>query len=451
MKEKNTILVIEDDNRLREVLRKILDSKGFTVEVSADGSDGITKTKRSSFDIALVDLKMPGMSGMEVLKDIKKIQPQTYVIIMTAFGTIASAVEAVQNGAFDYITKPFKTEEILIVIRKALEDRDLRRKVEHLTKQAEQKYKLDDIIGKSKVIQEVFEMIKRVSKTDTTVLITGKTGTGKELVARAIHNNSQRKDNPFVVVNSSAIPENLLESELFGYLKGAFTGALTDKRGLFQEADEGTLFLDEIGDVPPSTQVKLLRAIEDRTITPVGGTKGEKVDIRLIVATNHDLQQEVNKGSFRGDLYYRLNVMPIYLPELTERREDIPLLADHFLKKHNISLGKKINAISKEALTLLLDHTWPGNVRELENAVERAVLLCDSESILPEHLPPAVQFPQEVRLIEAKREGSSLEELEKEYISMILKKTGGQKSKAASILGINRRTLYRKLKQYGIK
>ncbi len=451
MKDKNTILVIEDDNRLREVLRKILNGKGFTVEVSADGSEGIAKTKRSFFDIALVDLKMPKMGGMEVLKAIKKIHPQTYVIIMTAFGTIASAVEAVQNGAFDYITKPFKTEEILLVIRKALEDRDLRRKVEHLTKQAEQRHKFDDIIGKSKVIQDIFEMIKRVSKTDTTVLITGKTGSGKELVARAIHNNSQRKDKPFVVVNSSAIPESLLESELFGYLKGAFTGALTDKRGLFQEADEGTLFLDEIGEIPPSTQVKLLRAIEDRTITPVGGTKGEKVDIRLIVATNHDLQQEVNKGSFRGDLYYRLNVMSIYLPGLTERREDVPLLANHFLKRHNHSLGKKVNVISKEALTLFLDYTWPGNVRELENAVERAVLLCDSESILPKHLPPAVQFPEEVRLIKAKREGRSLEELEKEYIGMILKKTGGQKSKAASILGIDRRTLYRKLKQYGIK
>lgn len=451
MAEDNRILVIEDDKRLREVLKKILERKEFPVEIVGGGSDGITKIKESFFDIALVDLKMPGMDGMEVLKAIKKISPKTYVIIMTAFGTIDSAVEAMKNGAFDYLTKPFRTEEILIVIKRALEDRDLRRKVEYLTKQAEQRYKFDDIIGKSKGIQDVFEMIRRVSRSDTTVLITGKTGTGKELVAKAIHKGSRRKDKPFVVVNSSAIPETLLESELFGHVKGAFTGALRDKRGLFQEANEGTLFLDEIGEVPPSTQVKLLRAIEDNIITPVGATKGEKMDIRLIAATNHDLQQEVHEGSFRSDLYYRLKVVSIHLPELTERREDVPLLSNHFLKKYSISLEKEVKAISKEALTLLLNYDWPGNVRELEHAIERAVLVCDSEKILPEHLPPEIQFPEEARIRQAKEEGGSLEAMEKEYIRMILKKAGGHKSKAASILGIDRRTLYRKLKNFGIE
>jgi len=451
VKQKNRILIIEDDKRLREVLKKILDRAGFEVGISGDGAGGIADIKQDFYDIALTDLKMPGMDGMEVLKTIKKISPQTYVVIMTAYGTIDSAVQAVKNGAFDYITKPFKTEEILIIIKKALEDRDLRRKVEYLTEQVEQKNRFENIIGKSKTMQDVFETIKRVSKSDTTVLITGKTGTGKELVARAIHKNSKRKDKHFVVVNSSAIPETLLESELFGYMKGAFTGALRDKRGLFQEAHEGTLFLDEIGEIPPSVQVKLLRVLEDKIITPVGGTKGERVDIRLIAATNHELQEEVNKGSFRSDLYYRLKVMSIDLPELKERREDIHLLANHFLKKYDDSLRKEVQRISKGALSLLLDYHWPGNVRELEHAIERAVLICDSEEILPEHLPPEIQFPEEARIKQAGEEGKSLESIEKEYIRMILKKTDGHKSKAASILGIDRRTLYRKLKNYGIK
>ncbi|MCJ7578263.1 MAG: sigma-54 dependent transcriptional regulator [candidate division Zixibacteria bacterium] len=450
MPDKHRILIIEDDKRLREVLKKILDREGFDVEISGDGAGGITEIKQDFFDIALTDLKMPGIDGMEVLRVIKRISPQTYVVVMTAYGTIDSAVEAMKNGAFDYITKPFKTEEILIVIKKALEDRALRKKIEYLTQQVEQRYKFDNIIGKSKAMQDVFEMIKRVSKTDTTVLITGKTGTGKELVAKAIHFNSKRKEKPFVVVNSSAIPETLLESELFGYIKGAFTGALRDKRGLFQEAHQGTLFLDEIGEIPPSVQVKLLRAIEDQNITPVGGTKGEKVDIRLVAATNHELQEEVNKGSFRSDLYYRLRVMSIRLPELKERREDIPMLAKHFLKKYNSSLRKEVRTISKETLNLLLDYDWPGNVRELEHAIERAVLVCDSEDILPEHLPPEIQFPEERRIRRAGEEGISLETVEKEYIKMILKKTGGHKSKAASILGMDRRTLYRKLKKYDI-
>lgn len=450
MRDKYRILIIEDDKRLREVLKKILDREGFDVEISGDGAGGIAKIKEDFFDIALTDLKMPGMEGMEVLKAIKEISPQTYVIIMTAYGSIDSAVQAIKNGAFDYITKPFKTEEILIVIKKALEDRALRKKIEYLTEQVEQRYKFDNIIGKCKAMQDVFEMIKRVSKTDTTVLITGKTGTGKELVAKSIHFNSERKDKPFVVVNSSAIPETLLESELFGYVKGAFTGALRDKRGLFQEAHEGTLFLDEIGEIPPSVQVKLLRAIEDQIITPVGGTRGEKVDIRLLAATNHDLQEEVRKESFRSDLYYRLRVMSIHLPELKERREDIPMLAKHFLKKYNSSLKKEVRTLSKETLNLLLDYDWPGNVRELEHAVERAVLVCDSEDILPEHLPPEIQFPEERRIRGAGEEGRSLEAVEKEYIKMILKKTGGHKSNAASILGMDRRTLYRKLKKYGI-
>lgn len=451
MMNKNRILMIEDDRRLREVLQKILERKGFFVDIAENGPEGITKIKQDFFDVALTDLKMPGMDGMEVLKAIKRISPQIYVIMMTAYGTINSAVEAIRNGAFDYITKPFKTEEILIVLEKALEDRDLRRKIDYLTKQAEQAVKFDNIIGKSKAMRDVFEMIKRVSKTDATVLITGKTGTGKELVAKAIHNCSKRKDKSFVVVNSSAIPDTLLESELFGYVKGAFTGALRDKRGLFQEAHEGTLFLDEIGEIPPSTQVKLLRAIEDRIITPVGGTKGDKVDIRLIAATNHDLQEEVTRGAFRGDLYYRLRVMSIHIPELQERKEDIPLLANHFLKKYNISLKKEVKTISKETLSMLLDYDWPGNVRELEHAIERGVLLCDSDQILPQHLPLEIQFPEEAHIKRAVEEGRSLDEVERKHITLILKKTDGHKDKTASILGIDRRTLYRKIKKYGIE
>ena len=451
MMDKNRILIIEDDKRLREILKKILDRKGFRVDLATNGSEGIARIKQDFYDMALTDLKMPGMDGIEVLRAIKKISPKTYVIIMTAYGTIDSAVEAMRNGAFDYVTKPFKTEEISIVLEKASEDRELRRKIEDLTKKVEQTSKFDNIIGKSKAMRAVFEMIRRVSKTDATVLITGKTGTGKELVTRAIHNGSERTGKPFVVVNSSAIPETLLESELFGYVKGAFTGALRDKRGLFQEAHEGTLFLDEIGEIPPSTQVKLLRAIEDRVITPVGGTKGEKVDLRLIAATNHDLQEEVSQGRFRGDLYYRLKVMSIHLPELKERREDVPLLANHFLKKYDTALKKEVKVISKETLSLLMDYDWPGNVRELEHVIERGVLVCDSEEILPDHLPVEIQLPEEAHIRRAVEEGRSLEEIEKTHIQLILKITGGHKEKAATILGIDRRTLYRKLKSSDIE
>jgi DNA-binding NtrC family response regulator len=450
MQEKSRILVVEDDARLREILKKILNGKGFAVEAAANGSEAVERIKQEHFDIALTDLKMPGMGGMEVLRAVREVSPKTYVIIMTAFGTIDSAVEAMKNGAFDYVTKPFRTEEILVVINKVMEHSYLRKKVEYLTKKADEKHKFDDIVGKSKAMQSVFDMVRRVARTDTTVLITGDSGTGKELVARAIHNHSERGSEPFVVVNSGAINENLLESELFGHVKGAFTGALRDKRGLFQEAHRGTLFLDEIGVVPPATQVKLLRAIEDRCIMPVGSIKGEKVDLRLIAATNHDLQEQVNQGSFRGDLYYRLKVISIHLPRLTERKEDILLLANHFLEKHGRPTEKTAKEISREAVSLLLDYHWPGNVRELEHAVESAVVVCDSYSIKPAHLPPEIQFPEEARIRRAGDEGKSLEDVEKTYISLILKKTGGQKRKAASILGIDRRTLYRKLKSYGM-
>ncbi len=451
MRGKDRILVVEDDRRLREVLRKILNKRGLSTETASNGSEGLIKAKQDHFDVALVDLKMPGMDGMEVLRSLKNLSPSTYVIIMTAFGTIDSAVEAIQLGAFHYVTKPFKTAEILIVIDRALENRDLRRKVEDLTRQAQQRHRLDDILGKSAAMQSVFEMIRRVAGTDCTVLITGKTGTGKELVARAIHNHSERKDKPFVVVNSSAIPHGLLESELFGYLKGAFTGALKDKPGFFHEAEGGTLFLDEIGEVEPSTQVKLLRAIEDNYIIPVGATKGGKIDLRLIAATGRDLQKEVGDGSFRGDLYYRLNVLCIHLPELTERREDIPLLADHFLAKYAHSMGKKIRGFAEDAMALLLEHHWPGNVRELDHTIERATLVCDSERILPEHFPHQIRYPEEARVKNAQGEGRSLKDLEREYIGMVLERTGGNKNKAASILGIDRRTLYRKLKEYGLQ
>jgi DNA-binding NtrC family response regulator len=442
MRGKNKILIVEDDRRLGDVLKRILSKNGFATEVAADGSEGLAKARQDHFDIALVDLKMPGIDGMEVLRSIKKLSPSTYVIIMTAFGTIDSAVEAIQLGAFHYVTKPFKTAEILIVIERALEDRDLRKKVEDLTRQTQQRHRLDDILGKSEVMKNVFEMIRRVAGTDSTVLITGSTGTGKELVARAIHNHSQRRDKPFVVVNSSAIPQGLLESELFGYMKGAFTGALRDKPGFFHEADGGTLFLDEIGEIDASIQVKLLRVIEDKHITPVGAIKGQQVDIRLIAATGRDLKKELSNGSFRGDLYYRLNVISIHLPELAKRKGDIPLLAEHFLERSSRSLGKTINGFSEDALALLLEYHWPGNVREL---------VCDSERITPEHLRHEIRFPEEARVERAGEQGKSLEELEKEYIAMILKKAGGHKSKAASILGIDRRTLYRKLKQYGIE
>ncbi len=445
MKKSASVLIVEDDEKMRDLLRKIITREGYPVEEAANGDAALTLIEKNVYDIVLTDVKMPGLDGIELLKEIKKISARTYVIIMTAFGTIGSAVEAMKQGAYDYISKPFKLDEIQILIRKILEEKALRQEVDHLRKEVRRRYRFNNIIGKSKEMQEVFDLIEKISPGKSTILIHGKSGTGKELVAKAIHYNSPRRNKPFVPVNCSAIPETLLESELFGHIKGAFTGAVATHVGLFEEADGGTLFLDEVGELSPAIQVKLLRVLQEREIKPVGGTQSRKIDIRLITATNRDLHEMVKEGTFREDLYYRLNVIPIHLPPLKVRTEDIPLLVRHFLTRFGKENQRPEMTISREALHPLMNYSWPGNIRELENIIERAVILCKENEVTRDDLPPHLlqesadnrRGPDLLHL--------SLREVEMAHIKRILESVGGHKMKAAEILRIDRRTLYRKL------
>jgi DNA-binding NtrC family response regulator len=373
---------------------------------------------------------------------------------MTAFGSIDTAVQAMKAGAYDYLTKPFKMDEVIIVVRRAMEARRLRVEVRALRAEVSAKYNFANILGKSKPMQDLFTLIRKVAGSRTTVLVQGKSGTGKELVAKAIHYNSPRRERPLVTVNCGAIPKDLLESELFGHLKGAFTGAIANKRGLFEEADRGSLFLDEIGELNLELQVKLLRVIQERELKRVGDTRTIGVDVRIIAATNRDLAQAVKDGLFREDLYYRLNVIPIVLPELKDRADDIPLLVTHFLMKYGQEADPPITGMSKEALRLLLEYDWPGNVRELENVIERVVILGTGPQIMPEDLPtylhaPRTPVPHQAKLVSAQR--STLDELERDYIAAILQETHWHQLRAAHILGIDRRTLYRKIRTYELR
>ncbi len=445
------VLIVEDDEKMLDLLHRVLDRHGLSVTTCTRGWEALEKVGQEIYDLIISDIRMPGMTGLELLKHVRSLSPDTSVILMTAFGSVDSAVASMKQGAYDYITKPFKMDEFIILVRKALEERKLRREVKDLRAELLHKYSFGNIIGKSKPMQEVYALIKRVSFHKTTVFITGESGTGKELVAKAIHYNSPRRDFPFVVVNCSAIPETLLESELFGHVQGAFTGAISSRKGLFEEAERGSVFLDEVGNIPPSIQVKLLRVLQEKEIRRLGGTENIKVDVRLIAATNSDLYEGVRKHQFRDDLYYRLNVVHISLPLLKDRAEDIPLLVDHFLNKYSqeYNVGKK--RLSREALQLLMDYRWPGNVRELENCIERAVTLGRHDMIMPEDLPPHLSnAPSERSFISELPDNLTLKELEIAYIRKILKKTGGNKAKAASILGINRRTIYRLAQQYDL-
>ncbi len=442
-----TILVVDDDAAMRALLKDVLADRGHQVAVAEGGREALKQLQEQDYEVVLTDLRMRDLQGIELLAEVKRLFPDTNVIIMTAFGSVESAVEAMKQGAYDYVTKPIKTEELLLVVERAVREAALRREVARLRKEVSREYSFHQILGKSKPMREVFDLIRRVADSATNVLITGESGTGKELVAKAIHYNSGRRDAPFVPVNCAAIPEALLESELFGHVKGAFTDAKTDKRGLFEEANGGTLFLDEISELPLMLQAKLLRAIQEREIRRVGATKSVPVDLRIIAATNLSLADEVKQKRFREDLYYRLNVIEIRLPPLRERREDIPLLVEAFLRKCAESSRKPVQGISESALALLVDYAWPGNVRELENVIERAVTLARGEKIVAEDLPPAVQGSRGERQVidEAAERTLPLQEVEREYILRILDKTGGNKYQAAQILGIDRKTLYRKL------
>ncbi len=442
-----TILVVDDEPEMRELVRDVLQERGHQVAVADSGREALKQLGEKDYGVVLTDLRMKEMQGIELLGEIKRSFPDANVILMTAFGSVESAVEAMKQGAYDYLPKPVKTEDLIRVTERAVREAALRREVNRLRREVHKEYSFHQILGKSKPMREVFDLIRRVADSPTNLLITGESGTGKELVAKAIHFNSDRRDGPFIAVNCAAIPEALLESELFGHMKGAFTDAKTDKRGLFEEAQKGTLLLDEISELPLMLQAKLLRAIQEREIRRVGATRSVTIDVRIIASTNLSLSEEVQAKRFREDLYYRLNVIELRIPPLRERRDDIPLLAEAFLKKCAEASHKTLRAVSETALALMVDYAWPGNVRELENAIERAVTLARGEKIGPEDLPPAMQEARgDRRVIDESAEHTlPLHEMEREYILRILEKTGGNKYQAAQVLGIDRKTLYRKL------
>ena len=443
----SAILIVDDEPDMRALLKDVLEERGHRVQVASNGREALKKLAEEEYSVVLTDIRMKEMQGLELLAEVKRTYPDINVIVMTAFGSLESAIEAMKQGAYDYLTKPVKTEELVLITEKALREAALRQEVTRLRREVHKEYSFHQILGKSKPMQQVFDLIRRVADSPTNVLITGESGTGKELVAKAIHYNSERRDAPFVPVNCAAIPEALLESELFGHMKGAFTDAKGDKRGLFEEAQKGTLFLDEISELPLMLQAKILRALQEREIRRVGATKSMPVDVRIIAATNLHLAEEVKAKRFREDLYYRLNVIEIHLPPLRERREDIPMLVEAFLKKCAEASHKNLRGMNETALALLMDYPWPGNVRELENVIERAVTLARGEKIVPDDLPPAIQGARGDRKVidEAAERILPLADVEKEYILRILEKTGGNKYQAAQTLGIDRKTLYRKL------
>lgn len=448
--KRSRVLVVEDDPEMLALLCEHLEAEGYSAMGTSRGTDAIARLRSAEFDVVLTDLKMPDVDGMEVLRIARESPPEIPVILVTAFGTIETAIQAIRHGAYDYVTKPFRLDEISLLVGRALEEKRLREENRRLRAEVTSRYRFDNLLGSSPGIQAVFALIRKAAPGDANVLITGESGTGKELVAKAIHYNSPRAQRPFIPVNCAAVPAGLLESELFGHRKGAFTGAVSSRRGLFREAEGGTLFLDEIGDMAPELQAKLLRVIEDRAVRPVGSDEAVSLNIRLVAATNKDLAARIQEGQFREDLYYRLTVIPIHLPPLRERREDIPLLAEHFLRRAVAASGKDIGGFAPETMAALLRHPWPGNVRELENVVERAVTLTAGEQVLSEALLlEASPAPAPESLLARASRRPTLEELTADYVSLVLREVGGDKAKAAEILGISKRTLYRWKKHLG--
>ncbi len=439
------ILVVDDELIVRESLSNYLREDGYEAIPEERGEEALRKIEAENWNILFVDLKMPGMDGLEVLRQAKKIKEDLPVIIITAYATIDSAVQAMKDGAYDYIVKPFDPEAIALLVEKVVEHQNLVRENILLRERIEREYQFEEIIGKSQPMQEVFEMVKNVAESDTSVLVTGESGTGKELIARAIHSNGPRRYNPFITASCGAMPEGLLESELFGHEKGAFTGALYTKRGRFELADGGTLFLDEIGEISPKTQVNLLRILDEKSFMRVGGMEQITVDVRVVSATNRDLKKAIREGAFREDLFYRLNVVSIQLPPLRERKEDIPLLANHFLGKFRAQTNKRIERISARAMELMMEHSWPGNVRELENAIERAVVVGKKSEVIPEDLPFFKPGTPEKTGVKA------LRERERIHILQTLDENGWNISKTAEDLEIDRVTLYNKIKKYNLE
>jgi len=450
-----SILVIDDKENVRKMLSKTLEMEGYEVEAVEDGFIGLEKAKEKKYDLVLTDLKLPKMDGLEVLTKVKELDPEMAVIVMTAYGTVETAVQAMKEGAFDYLAKPFDPDHLNVLIKRALENRRLLAENVLLREELAHNLGYAEIIGKCEKMKEVSKLVRKVSPSDTTVLLLGESGTGKELFARAIHSLSQRRDGPYVAINCAAIPHELLENELFGSEKGAYTGSVARKMGKFEIAEGGTIFLDEVGDLDVALQAKLLRVLQEKNFERLGGTKTISVNVRLIAASNADLKKAIEKKSFREDLYYRLSVFPLQIPPLRERIEDIPELASYFIEKYCTEMKKLKKTISREAMKLLERYHWPGNVRELENTIERAIILCEGKKIDPEHLAIRIQTPNEIRL----REGAGLKEVgqhaqaeaERSLIIRILNQSRGNKRKTAEILKIDYTTLFEKIKKYNIE
>ncbi len=443
------ILVVDDEQSMCDFMEIMLVKEGYQVQTSISGDQAIQKASAENFDLIIADMMMPNMTGLELLKKIKKGRPKQDFIVMTAFASVDTAIEAMKEGALDYITKPFKIDEIKLVIKKSVSRKELKAENESLKRQLKKDFSFDNFLGQSEKVVNLKKLALKVSTTDSIALIRGESGTGKDLIARAIHTASNRAAGPFTTINCAALPETLLESELFGYKKGAFTGAVKDKDGLFKVTDGGTLFLDEIGNTSAAIQVKLLRVLEDKTITPLGDTKPIEIDVRLIAATNADLEEDVKAERFRSDLFYRLNVIPIHIPSLRERIDDIPLLVNHFINKYSQRIGVDLRILTPEAMKALHQYDWPGNVRELENCIERAVLLSRGDTIDVSDFPAKMieNKPKSV-ISQNTPETPTLESIEKAYIYYIMDQAKGKKSKAARLLGIDSSTLYRKLERY---
>lgn len=456
-----SILIIDDEPLMRISMSDALEAEGYYIESAESGGNGLEALKSNLYDIVITDLKLPEVDGLQILKNCKNLLPRAKVLMITAYGSVETAVEAMKQGAYDYIKKPFSMDELILMIKRLVALRDLEDENIYLREKVEDRYDFSGIIGKSEKIKDIFEKIRIVAQSDATVLVTGESGTGKELVANALHHNSPRKGEAFVKISCAALPETLLEAELFGYEKGAYTGAFKQKKGRFELADKGSLFLDEIGEISPLVQVKLLRVLEERQFERLGGVETINVDVRVICATQRDLKKEVQKGNFREDLYYRLNVVPVYLPPLRDRREDILVLADHFMHIYSKQMNKQIKELSPEVRELLLKYSFPGNVRELENAMERAVTLCKGEEIqiwdLPEEISSLKAFVEKEldKMRDLKPEPSLflsnvLSTIERQYIVRVLEWTKGDLTNAAAILGMSRKTLWEKRKAYGL-
>jgi len=447
MSNKMHVLLVDDDDSFRSVMSKELANMGFSVLASESGEDARTKVMAEAIDVVLLDITMPGMDGLQTLEIIKELSPGTEVIMLTAWGNIGSAVEAMRLGAYDYLTKPCQLDELEVVIDKAYEKKKLRMQTAALKQELARQDRFRDFVGESDKLKNVLMMVDKVATTDSTVLIYGESGTGKDLVARAIHRNSTRAKEPFIVIDCTTLSENLLESELFGHEKGAYTSADSLKHGLFEVADGGTVFMNEIGEISPSIQAKLLRILEENVFRRVGGNETITVDVRIVTATNRDLRQLTDEGKFRQDLFYRLGAFSILIPPLRERKADIPLLAQYFAENASAATGAP-KSIASEAMQILVRHDWPGNVRELENVVERAIILSEGDVILPDHLPQDIRTIHDL-YAESGTRLPSLKEIEDRYIAKVVREVGGHRGKASEILGISERNLYRKLKQDG--